>query len=102
MVLTSNDYGYVIHVTGTTDAAESVSTNFMRLVGILWYAPTTADHLLSVTDKNGQQVVKGKCVTAKASSWWDLDGMPVNGIKINDMDSGEVFIMVKRGRYQAS
>ena len=102
MSLTVTDKGNVIQVTGTTAAAQAVSTNFMHLVGVLWYAPSTQDHLLSITDKSGNQVLKGKCVTANASNWWDLDGLPVNGLKIDDMDSGEVYIMVKKGRYQAS
>ena len=102
MSLTVVDSGNVIQVTGTTAAAQAVSTNFLRLVGVLWYAPTSADDLLSITDKNGKQVLKGKCVTAKASNWWDLDSLSANGITINDMDSGEVYIMVKKARYQAS
>jgi len=101
MAISVTDSGNIIKVTGTTDVAEVVTTNILKLVGILWYAPTAVGHLLSVTDTDGGTVILGKCVTANASNWWDLDGQTIVGLKIDDMDSGTVLIMVKHGTYKA-
>lgn len=98
MALTINNYGYVIKVTGTTAAAEVVTANFIRLGGILWFKPTTIGHALSVTDSAGQSFVQGYCDLADISKWWNFQDQPVNGLKIDDMDSGTVYIYVKKGR----
>ena len=101
MPLVVTDQGNVIKVTGTTTTSANVSVNFLRLGGVLWYAPSTQAHLLSITDKGGNQIVKGKCVTANASNWWDLDNLPVNGIKIDDVNNEDVFDFVDQANAQA-
>jgi len=102
MSITVNDYGYVIKVTGTATAAEVVTNNFLHLGGIYWKQPTTAGHLLSLTDKSDQGLAKAYAEANNQSVWLDVDNQPVNGLKIDDMDSGEVYIYVRKGRYQAS
>ena len=98
MTLTVGDKGYVIKVTGTTAVAQVVTANFVRLGGILWYRPTTIGHLLNITDTDGDDFVQGYCDIANISKWWNFQDQPVNGLKIDDMDSGTVYIYLKRGR----
>lgn len=98
MGVTATDNGYVIKVTGTTNTADVVTAAFIRLAGILWYKPTVVGHLLNFTDTAGNDILPCYCDVADSSKWYDLEDWPVNGLKIDDMDSGTVMIYLKRGR----
>ena len=90
----------VIKVTGTTATADTVleSGQYVRVLWVLWHKPTTADDLLSLTDVAGNQILKGNAQTAKQDLWFPVDGLLFNGLAIDDLDSGEVYIGVAHGR----
>ena len=93
MAITAVNYLNPIKVTGTCSSAEKVTDKAAYIKFIQWYKPTTAAHLLSVVDKDGQQIVKGYCENANETQW-----LPIftrfDSIYIDDMDSGEVYIYI--------
>lgn len=99
MATTSDITGNPYKVTGTTAAAEKVTDSGVMIQGFLWHGATTDGHLLSVTDKNGRQLWKGKMATTALTEPVQItfpQGLySANGIYVNDMDSGELYIYIK-------
>ena len=83
-----------IKVTGTESSASAVLTKDVYIKFIQWYKPTTAGHLLSVVDSNGNQIVKAYCENANETYWLPIF-TEFRDIYINDMDSGEVYIYIR-------
>jgi len=83
-----------IKVTGTTAASNVVTDNLVFAKFLYWYNPTTAGHLLSVKDKNGSDICQLRCETNAESQIFPLY-IPINGMYIDDMDSGTVYIYTK-------
>ncbi len=85
-------------ITGTTSSSEVVTTARVRIQGFLWVGATTNGHLLSITDVAGNQLWKAQMVTRILNEGifipFPLGLRSVDGIHINDMDSGEVYIYV--------
>jgi len=94
MALTINKLSKPIKVTGTTDASAKVTDRLGYVKFIHWYNVTTSGHLLSLTDKNGTEVVK-----LKAEKDGDTITYPVlqemAGIYCDDMDSGTLYINMR-------
>lgn len=57
-----------------------------------WYSPTTAGHLLEMTDWAGAPWAKDACAVAYAGNGQKLVADWVEGIKVSDLDSGYVII----------
>ena len=94
MALTTDATRNPIKVTGTTAAATAVTTNNVKIHQIRWHNPTSAGHLLSVTDTAGNQICKAVCDAVNKDFAIDLFGEAFVGIKIDDLDSGEVYILL--------
>jgi len=82
-----------IKVTGTDTTENTIYTGDIWIERIYWYDPTTNGHLVSITDANGLTIALFKCVTASIGLAQErvIKGY-YNGIKIDDMDSGTIFI----------
>ena len=83
-------------ITGTTSSSTKITDEKVHLQWVHWHKPTTVGHLLSVTDKDGNQLTNGYCLTGNESQWLPVDA-DVNGIYIDDLDSGTVLIGVRKG-----
>lgn len=97
--LTKNVSGNPFKITGTTDVAEKILDTEVMIQGILWTGATTDGHLCSLTDKAGRQLWKGKMATTKLGEdiyeWFPRGLYSSDGIYVNDIDSGELYIYVK-------
>lgn len=93
MALTIDKKGNPIVVTGTTAVAQEVipEKQLIYIKFMYWYNITTSGHLLNVTDGQGRIVAPSKC-----QKDGDYEIIPVmgsfRGIKIDDMDSGTLYI----------
>lgn len=99
MAITPDVTGNPLKVTGTTVASEKVTDSEVMIQGFLWTGATTNGHLLSVTDKAGNQLWKAQMATTKLtediSQSFPLGLYSSDGIYVNDMDSGELYIYIK-------
>ena len=95
MAITAVNTTNPIKVTGTTSTTDEVWAKgppvFVK--HIYWYNPSTAGHLLSLTDSNGNVIIKCIAEAANDSQQWAIYGS-YNGIICNDMDSGELYIYI--------
>ena len=99
MAITADVAGNPFKVTGTTSASEKVTDSEVIIQAILWHAATTNAHLCSVIDKAGNQLWKGKMATTKLNEdifvSFPLGLYSHDGIYVDDMDSGELYIYIK-------
>ena len=105
MAITTNDATVnPIKIAGTTATAVAITTRLVYVQKVIWYGATTAAHKMSITNTAGDQLFK---LTADAPGtsgemMYTIDFMihphPCQGLKVNDLDSGEVYIYtVPRG-----
>lgn len=94
MAITSNTSGSIFKITGTTATSTSVTDNQIFIKHIYWYNPTTAGHLLSLTDRNGRDIIDCYCDTANVSQIHPIITI-TDGIYVDDMDSGALFIYTR-------
>ena len=80
-----------IVVTGTTSNSQTVYANQIDIEAVYWYKPTTVGHLLSVKDSKGNRIALLYCEISNESIRLPI-GWVYDGITIDDMDSGTVFI----------
>lgn len=87
-----------ISVTGEVIGALREITNSPTAIqSVLWYGVTTAGHLLSLKDKDGNVILKmgadAPGTSGKLTYYMSFPkGLSVNGIYCDDMDSGELYI----------
>lgn len=103
MALTIDESINPIKVTGTVATGQAVTTYRGRVQMIVWTGATTDGHLLSVTNKEGTDIWKATMATSNLTenivadfSGFPGNGLNVNGISIDDMDSGEVLIYIEK------
>ena len=96
MALEINDIGRTIQITGTTAASEKVTDDHCYISKIVWYNATSAADKLNITDKDGNDIFP--FVAAGSNRMVSYDFMvcphPIDGIYIDDLDSGEVYIYI--------
>ena len=99
MAITAVVTGNPFKVTGTTAASNKVTDSAVNIQAILWTGATTDAHKCSVTDKAGNQLWKGQMATTKLTEdiymSFPLGLYSHDGIYVNDMDSGELYIYIK-------
>ena len=99
MAITADTTGNPYVITGTTATDDTVTDSFVTIQAILWHAADTNGHLCSVTDKDGKQLWKGQMTTTKLDEDiimpFPLGLDSSNGIHVDDMDSGELYIYIK-------
>jgi hypothetical protein len=88
--ITGNPYvvGSAINTDTIVTDVENVHIKF-----IYWYKPTTAGHLASIKDKNGNVIIPLYCDVANQCQVWPL-WTTFNGIHVDDLDSGTLYIYV--------
>ena len=95
---TTTVMGNPIKITGVTAVAEVITANFVYIQKVVWYGVTTAAHKMHITNTDGKTLFK---LTADAPGpsgemMYTLDfptfPHPCYGLKIDDLDSGEVYI----------
>ena len=81
-------------ITGDTNTSVKISDEQVKVKWVYWFNPTTSGHLLSLTDKNGDQIIEAICEGANES----VPPLPIfqtyTGVYCNDMDSGTLYIFV--------
>ena len=99
MAITADVTGNPLKITGTTAASNKVTDNPVTIQAFLWTGATTNGHLVSVTDKAGNQLWKGQMATTKLTEdiafTLPLGLYSSDGIYVDDMDSGELYIYIK-------
>ena len=69
-------------------------TNYL-IYKIYWYNPTTIAHLMEIQGRGNQRILIARCEVANQSQNFDfVVPMEVADFKVNDLDSGEVYIYV--------
>lgn len=91
MALTTDKEQNIIKVTGDTNTSTEVFADLVFIKHVYWYNPTTAGHLLAIKDKNGKDIILMRCESNNQSQVWPII-TKVNGIYIDDMDSGTLYI----------
>ena len=94
MALTTDTTGNPIKVTGTASSDETITDVLAFVKWIYWYKPTTAGHLINITDKHGNTIVPGYCETDNESQWLPIYST-CDGIHCDNMDSGALYIYIK-------
>ena len=93
MALTVDSLGNPIKVTGTTATIQYIIPKgqiiFVKFVR--WYNPATAGDVFVLLSGDGREVVKGYCDSANVSQTIPVFSQ-LDGIKSNDVDSGELYI----------
>jgi hypothetical protein len=74
-----------IVVTGTATTSEEIKNDLSRIRVVYWYKPTTAGHLLNLTDKDGNVILPLECESNGVSLWRALYDLPVDGIFCDDL-----------------
>lgn len=95
MALSVNDKGRTIIVTGTTATTEQITAEQCYVTKIVWYDVTTGDHKCSIDDNDGDTIfpLVIDAVTNAGMMTYDFTRPhPINGIHIDDLDSGELYI----------
>jgi hypothetical protein len=95
MALALNDHDGVLRVTGTTSTPSSLFTDRRKINHIYWYRPTTAGHILSFLTNSDKDFLQFYAHSANYSQQIPLYGHDVTGLKIDDMDSGTVYIFYR-------
>lgn len=80
-----------IKITGTTAASEVVTDDTIYIKHIYWYAPSTIDHVCSLKDRVGKDIVVLACEVAKSSQIFPIFGR-FDGIYCDALESGTVYI----------
>ena len=83
-----------IKVTGTTSADTIILDRMAFVKFIKWYKPTAIGHICHITDSENVTIAKFYCDTDDVSQIDPLFIL-VNGIKCDDMDSGELYIYIR-------
>jgi len=93
MALTKNDNkGHrIIHITGTTATPSSIFTDDKFIDRIVWDGPSTVGHKLSILTGNDKPFYGWTCSVNNGGHDQKL-GRFIAGMKIDDMDSGEVYV----------
>ena len=93
MALTTNtNKGHkIIHITGTTTTPSSIFTDDKFIDRIVWDGPTTAGHKLSILTGNNKPFYGWTCSVNNSGHDQKL-GRFIAGMKIDDLDSGEVYV----------
>ena len=83
-----------IKCTGTASADEEIKSGLTFINFVYWYNPTTAGHLLSLIDQNGNDIVVARCETDGESQLLPV-GVKADGLHCDDMDSGTLYIYIR-------
>lgn len=92
MAVNITDHDGVITLTSTTATAQSLFTDRRHIKNIYWERPTTAGHKVNFITGANKQFVGLYCDVENRSQNLPLDGKPITGLKVNDMDSGTISI----------
>ena len=93
MALVKNDNkGHrVYHVSGTPTGVESLFTDHRFIQRIVWYKPTSTGHDLYILTDNNKPWLGFTCSVNNRSENIKV-GRYIKGMKISQLDSGELFI----------
>lgn len=96
-ITVQSNHGGVIYITGTTNASEEVTASSVAVLGIIWDAPDTDGHKLSIVDAEGNQLFKASVDTTNLGQALPFPFphphlRSADGLFIDDLDSGTVLI----------
>lgn len=87
--------GNVWKVTGTTATAQVIlpQSSSMKIKAIYWFSPDAIDDLLNITDAAGNSIgANFEASNSTQSQVKYFNGLVVDGLAVQDMDSGEIHI----------
>lgn len=85
-----------IIVSGDTSTSVRITSSKVTIKLIYWYNPTTIAHLMAIQDRNGSNLFPMKCVVATQSQISGPISIPADGIYMDDLDSGTVYIYFEK------
>jgi len=93
MTLTADTNCTPIRITGTTSTDTQIipKGQLIYVKYVYWYNPTTTGHLCHLTDGSGKSIIKMRAETDGDTQMWPL-GIKFDGLRIDDMDSGTLYI----------
>ncbi len=96
MPITVDAKGSPIIVTGTTTTDSEIlpAEDKAYIKSVYWYNPTTAGHLLILTDGDGRGIISMIAEANNDSQQWDVETQ-FYGIRCADMDSGTLYIYIR-------
>lgn len=95
---TTTTMGNPIKITGTCAAAEVITANYLRVQKVVWYGATSAAQKVHITDTDGNTLFKftadapGTSGEMMYTYEFPVHPHPCFGLKVSDMDAGEVYI----------
>ena len=72
-------------------ASTQVTNDLIYIKSVYWYRPTTAGHLASLKNRNGDVIIPLRCEADNISQWFDIS-LSVDGIYCDDLDSGTLYV----------
>jgi hypothetical protein len=96
MADTTTKTGYnPIHITGTTDVDSTVfdggGISLMKIKHLYWFNPTTAGHLCTLKDGNGNFIAELRAEANNQSERLTV-GAAYGKVVLTDLDSGKLYI----------
>ena len=79
----------------TITASQRITDDRVVITGVYWYLATTADDKMAIQDKDGNLLFQMTNIAAKDDHMITGIRVPANGIYMNDLDSGSVFIYLE-------
>ena len=94
MALTYDGNKNPVKITGTTAASVEIFDEKVFVRHIYWFDPSTAAHLCTITQSNGDPLIEIRAEVDHTSQFYTLD-MYVDGLAVSDMDSGTLYIYIR-------
>ena len=79
----------------TISSSTRITDDRVVIVGVYWFNPTTSAHLAAFQDKDGNELLELKAVVATQGIYLQNIRIPANGIYMDDLDSGSVYIYLE-------
>ena len=91
--LTTITYGNPIRITGTTDVSAEVydENSLVKIKHLYWFNPTTAGHLCTLKDRDGNYIAELRAEADNGSERLDINAV-FNSVYLSDLDSGTLYI----------
>ena len=79
----------------TITASQCITNDRVVITAIFWNLATTADHQMAIQDKEGNLLFEMTNIAAKDDNMITGIRVPANGIYMDDLDSGAVYIYLE-------
>ena len=85
-----------IRISGDTIAASTrITDDIVVMTQIYWYSPDAVNDLAALQDKDGNELFPMHAVVASQGLLFGPIRIPANGIYMDNLDSGEIYIYLE-------